>query len=203
MTKKRDNAYFLERLEAEHPDIWKNYEAGRYESVRAACIDAGLIKKRQNVPMMKTLWQQSSLADRAEFLTFLQRKGELLKPFLTLQGVSASDTILVERDVDDRSGWNNLPLNSRESLPLRLRDRLAIIKIMNSRGLKKTSGGYHVASVMTELEDEIRPRIPELADVRFKTMDPSLASALTTNWKLKPALLVALDEWLRVQSARQ
>lgn len=171
--------------------------------MRAACIDAGLIKKRQNVPRMKTLWQQASLAEKAEFLTFLQRKGELLNPFLTLQGASANDTVLVERDSDDRSAWNNLPLNSRNSLPLRLRDRLAIIKIMDSRGLKRTDGGYHVGPVMTELEEEIRPRIPELAKVKFKTQDPSLANALSSNWKLKPALLVALDEWLRVQTVRQ
>ena len=200
MTIKRDNAYFLDRLEAERPDIWERYKAGEYQSVRAACIEAGLIKQRQTLPKMKTLWRQARFDEKAEFLVYLQSKGEFLNPHLTIHGASESERIFLDRDSDDRSGWNNLPLQDRNPLPLRPRDRLAIIKIMESRCWIDPAGSKQVGFVMAELEGDIRPRIPELSEVRFKTQDPSLARALTLNWKLRPALLVALDEWLKVQS---
>ncbi len=58
-------------------------------------------------------------------------------------------------------------------------------------------GLYHVGEVMKELEKKVKPKIPELAQERFRPTDPSLSHALKSNWKLRPALLVALEAWLK------
>lgn len=42
--KKRDSAYWLARLERDHPSIHARLLAGAIPSVRAACAEAGLIR---------------------------------------------------------------------------------------------------------------------------------------------------------------
>jgi len=198
LQEKRDNTYFLARLQAEQPDVWDKYQAGDYTSVRAALLDAGLLKQRNVLPKLKTLWGHTNATERAKFLVYLQHRNELTQPYWRFDPKTSGDAVEVSRSDDDRSGWRQLPLGRRNSMPLRTNDRLAIINILRSRGWIDQNGTYHVGQVIAELERNIRPKIPELAGIKFKTQDPSLSHALKRNWKLRPALLVALEEWLKV-----
>ena len=196
MQTKRDNAYFLERLKVDHPEHWERYTAGGYASVRSALLDAGLLKQRQVLPRLKTLWKQANFSEKAEFLTYLQWNGQLIQPYRQLSALPYGiDEAALQ--VDNRDGWYQLPLDKRKSLPLRAEDRVKIIEIMKTRGWISRDGSYHVGEVMSELKNHIKPKIPELARANFNATDPSLSHALKSNWKLRPALLVALDAWLK------
>ena len=197
MQKKRDNAYFLERLRAEHPEHWERYTAGGYASVRAALLDAGLLKQRYVLPRLKTLWKQADFSERAEFLTYLQWHGQLIQPYRQISASMHDGADETALQVDNRDGWYQLPLFRRNPLPLRADDRVKIIEIMKTRGWISRDGTYHVGEVMRELEKSVKPKIPELAQERFRPTDPSLSGALKVNTKLRPALLVALDAWLK------
>lgn len=69
---KRDNDYYLKRLEDEFPAIYDDYLAGRYRSVRAACVAAGI---RKTAPAalgaLRSAWARASAAEQAEFLKFV------------------------------------------------------------------------------------------------------------------------------------
>lgn len=134
MQRKRDNAYFLERLKVERPDIWDRYAAGDYASVRAALLDAGLLKQRDVLPRLKTLWKQANFSEKAEFLTFLQRHGQLIQPYRQISAVLADGREEAALQADSRDGWYQLPLHRRNSLPLRAQDRVTLIEIMKTRG---------------------------------------------------------------------
>ncbi len=52
---KRDKSYYLARLKRDHPDIYECFEAGKFSSVRAACIAAGIIKIKDNFQKATTI----------------------------------------------------------------------------------------------------------------------------------------------------
>lgn len=66
----RDNAYWLGRLEREHPDIHARLLAGEVTSVRAACAEAGLIRLPTRADALKREWAKASPAERAEFIAW-------------------------------------------------------------------------------------------------------------------------------------
>ncbi len=43
-TKKRDNEYYLARLQRDYPLVYQQYLSGKYKNVRQACIAVGFIK---------------------------------------------------------------------------------------------------------------------------------------------------------------
>lgn len=65
---KRDNDYYLGRLEKEHPSIHADLLAGKYGSARAALEAAGLRKPTSVLSSLKTAWSKASAAERAAFL---------------------------------------------------------------------------------------------------------------------------------------
>lgn len=65
---KRDNAYYLGRLEKEHPTIHANFLAGKYDSARAALEAAGLRKPTSALSSLKTAWSKANTTERAAFL---------------------------------------------------------------------------------------------------------------------------------------
>jgi hypothetical protein len=67
---KRDNAYFAARLEREHPEIWAAWQAGSYPSLRAACVSAGLIRRRSRASELKNAWQKATVVERLVFLDY-------------------------------------------------------------------------------------------------------------------------------------
>ena len=65
---KRDNAYYLGRLEEEHPTIHADFLAGKYDSARAALEAAGLRKPQSPLSSLKSAWAKASVAEKATFL---------------------------------------------------------------------------------------------------------------------------------------
>ncbi|WP_156380785.1 hypothetical protein [Pseudolabrys sp. Root1462] len=72
MTKKRDRSYYEERLRKEHPGIYRDFRAGKFSSVRAAAISAGLIRQPTRVGALKREWRGASAADKVAFLKWLK-----------------------------------------------------------------------------------------------------------------------------------
>lgn len=70
--KKRDSAYWLARLERDHPDIHARLLAGEFTSVRAASAAAGLIRLPTRLDALKREWAKASPAERAEFVSWAE-----------------------------------------------------------------------------------------------------------------------------------
>lgn len=65
--KKRDRAYYLKRLKNEHPHIHAELLAGKFPSVRAASLKAGLIHLPSPFVVLMREWGKASTKDREEF----------------------------------------------------------------------------------------------------------------------------------------
>ena len=76
MTWKRDSAYWRTRIEREYPEIWTRLEHGEIKSVRAAAIEAGLIRERTPLMDLRRAWRSASIEDREAFLGEVQTEGE-------------------------------------------------------------------------------------------------------------------------------
>lgn len=68
---KRDNSYYLERLEAEHPAIFSDWKAGKYRSIRKALEAAGLKKPPTQLNVLKNAWRKASAKEKRDFLAFV------------------------------------------------------------------------------------------------------------------------------------
>ena len=74
MTKKRDSLYYEERLRKGHPGIYRDLHAGKFSSVRAAAISAGLIRQPTRFDALKREWRGASAADKVAFLKWLKSR---------------------------------------------------------------------------------------------------------------------------------
>jgi len=150
---KRDNDYYLRRLEVEHPRIAADLKAGTYASPRQAFLAAGLLKERTAFHEMKNGWLKGTAADRKKFLSWLKAKGT--------PGVGVASTpIAVDRRLQPAA-------------------KARIETIMTRRGLK-------MGEVMREMG--------------FKALDASLGNALAGGTWLRPAVLAALETWLKTNA---
>jgi hypothetical protein len=70
-TKKRDSAYYLKRLQKEHPHIHAELVAGKLPSVRAAAIKAGLIHLPRPLTLLMREWKKASIKERREFMDWI------------------------------------------------------------------------------------------------------------------------------------
>ena len=67
----RDSAYWLGRLEREHPDIYADHRAGKISSVREACIRARLIRQPTRLDALKREWKKTGYRDRKAFVDWI------------------------------------------------------------------------------------------------------------------------------------
>lgn len=67
MTVKRDNGYYERVLKRDHPDIHRDYRAGKFRSMREARRAAGLLSERTPLHELKNAWRKASKAERDEF----------------------------------------------------------------------------------------------------------------------------------------
>ncbi len=65
--KKRDAAYWRGRLERDHPKIAKKLKDGKIPSVRAAAIEAGLIRAPTPLDELRRAWRKASADQRKAF----------------------------------------------------------------------------------------------------------------------------------------
>ena len=68
MGSKRDNAYFEERMKAEHPSIYADWKAGKYRSFHQARLAAKLAKPRTRLHELNNAWDKANAGERAAFL---------------------------------------------------------------------------------------------------------------------------------------
>lgn len=68
MPGKRDNAYWLGRLKAEHPAIYAKFKAGKIASVRQACAEAELIHLPNRVDALKREWKGATHSQQVAIL---------------------------------------------------------------------------------------------------------------------------------------
>ena len=74
MAKKRDSAYYRERLKRDHPNIYSDLVAGRYKSVREASAKARLIKIPSRLDALKREWNRTiRSSELSSFAGFGQR----------------------------------------------------------------------------------------------------------------------------------
>ncbi len=64
----RDSAYWQGRLEREHPKIAERLRSGEIPSVRAAAIEAGLIRERKPLGDLRRAWAKAEQGERQAFL---------------------------------------------------------------------------------------------------------------------------------------
>jgi len=79
MTKKRDSAYYKQRLKRDFPPIFADLRAGKFKSVRQAAAFAGLIRLPTRVDALKRAWKRATPAQRRGFLTWVRTSGIGLK----------------------------------------------------------------------------------------------------------------------------
>lgn len=69
--KERGSAYYRARLESEHPAICAELDAGKYKSLREACVAAGLRKDDRPIGTALRAWNKASRPEREEILAKL------------------------------------------------------------------------------------------------------------------------------------
>lgn len=184
-TSNRDNSYYSTRLEREYPTIWAEHQTGRFASLRAACIEAGLIKPRKRSNELKNAWRKAKVDEKIQFLQYLKQEG-------VLRRLSDLELALPVRGPAMGPGGEHGGALSEVGFPWRLsvggritpEGKELIIEIMRKRGLIGEHGQYHVGIIMEELGRG------------FKPQDPSLSHALKGGWRIRPELARALEHWV-------
>lgn len=64
---KRDNEYYLNRLQAEHPAIFADYQAGKYKNATQAFTAAGFHKTRTQLQQLESAWKKATPAEKDAF----------------------------------------------------------------------------------------------------------------------------------------
>lgn len=80
----RDNAYYEERLQHEHPSFYADLKAGKYRTVSEAALAAGLKQVRTRLHEMKNSWSKATAAEQVEFLRYLVGCGVTLTRFASI-----------------------------------------------------------------------------------------------------------------------
>lgn len=70
--KKRDSAYYRERLRRAHPQVYRDLVAGRYPSVRQAAAAAGLVRLPARLDALKREWRRASRSERRAFVDWVK-----------------------------------------------------------------------------------------------------------------------------------
>lgn len=71
-------SYLTARIARDRPDILERMKAGEYRSVRAAAIDAGIVKPRTPVQELQRWWSKASAEERHQFIAWVETQLEPL-----------------------------------------------------------------------------------------------------------------------------
>jgi len=66
-----DVDYLTARLKRDHPDIAKRLAKNEIKSVRAAAIEAGIVKLKSQLDIAKSAWKRMNDSERTEFLSWI------------------------------------------------------------------------------------------------------------------------------------
>ena len=70
--KDRSNAYWLNRLERDHPRIFAMLRSGEIPTVRAARLQAGLLRQPTRLEQFMRDWDRLSAAQRGDFMQWVK-----------------------------------------------------------------------------------------------------------------------------------
>lgn len=177
---KRDNDYYAQRLKRDHPQIWNDLQAGRYQSLAEARRAAGLGGQRTRLHELKNAWRSASDEQREEFLQFLDAQGVTLTPPKPSAGRTPTPTAVSSTSVTT-TGLGFVVAQDGHLTP-KARDR--IIQIIDRRGLRGRSGTPRLGIIMKEFRPPFSPH------------DASLGMALAQGTRLRHDLVEALERWL-------
>ncbi len=80
---KRDNAYYRDRLQREHPGTFADVQSGKV-SLKDALLASGLKKQRTRIHELKNAWNKASSAERSEFVRFMKPAPKAAAPVLPI-----------------------------------------------------------------------------------------------------------------------
>lgn len=118
----RGSNYWLGRLSSEHPSLHARVVSGQINSVRAACIQAGLIKQMSPMDILRREWLKASTDEQEEFLAWVkessmdrERKDQLvgLGGFLNKRSIARIKFLIATRgqnqaDIMEFMGYKRL-----------------------------------------------------------------------------------------------
>ncbi len=70
--KDRSNSYWLKRIERDHPKIFAKLRSGEVPTVRAARLQAGLLRQPTRLEKFIRDWDRLSIGQRGEFLQWVK-----------------------------------------------------------------------------------------------------------------------------------
>ena len=131
---KRGNAYYLERMETEHPTIFADYKAGKLTAAQAIVL-AGYRKKETPKVIIERAWARASASERDEIRQLVCGSGTTAMPraFSVATGPVAMTSAIV---VFDASG--QLTIEGKSAIQDRMRlDRLSQSDVMDLLGFRR------------------------------------------------------------------
>jgi hypothetical protein len=72
LRKKRDNAYYMDRIKRDRPALFADYVAGLYSSVAALRRAANMISARTPLHELKNAWSKATAKERGIFIEWLR-----------------------------------------------------------------------------------------------------------------------------------
>ena len=72
MGKSKNNEYYLRQLEVHHPQIYADYKAGRYPTVKDARRAAGTLSERTRLHELKNAWTKASSTEKKDFVAWIK-----------------------------------------------------------------------------------------------------------------------------------
>ena len=178
---KRDNAYFERRLLDKHPEVYADWKAGSYRSLKAACESVGVMKPRTRLHELKNAWKKATPTEQRDFLGHLHKIGAIAPP-----APAASPRIAPASHAPSAAAGtaSALAFKVASGQYLTAEAKIRINEILDRRGLRSARGARQTAQVMRELKP---PRNPH---------DPSLGFALARGRKLQEEMIDSLEKWL-------
>lgn len=121
---KRNNDYYLNRLWVSRPDIYADFQAGRFENAAEAFVAADLRKPRSALDLLRSAWSKASSAEQDAFKAYIGCHVPAPQP-------SAAPT----NNLASASSTKVLPVTaSKQHLPPAL--EVEVRRIMTQRNLK-------------------------------------------------------------------
>lgn len=195
MKQKRDNSYYLERLRVEHPQVYADYLAGKFNNITEARKAAGQIKVKTALEKLELAWNEASAAERDIFKiqigcaattgapAAVSASGDgLVAGAPSTQPVTRSVSPVTHSVAGRSPGTTNAPVSMQNPLQpgrghLTEDERAEVLEIMDRRSMK-------VGEVMRELGR--------------KPLDASLGNALARGTTLSDDLLDLLRPWIKM-----
>ncbi|WP_134682024.1 hypothetical protein [Paracoccus ravus] len=151
----RDNDYYLERMKLERPDVFADYQKGKFKNASEAFVAAGLRKPKDGLKALQAAWKKATQAEQDAFKVFIGC------------GASAAGAAALSVTVGASVGISPIHVD-RKLTPLAA---TAIMDIMHRRGMK-------MGEVMRELGFDALDASLGMALQRGTRLQPDLLATL-------------------------